>query len=139
MEEQKVKNAMNTTTSIIHVNESIDYGIMLMERNNFTHLLVEDDNTICGIVSKSDILTRLKSVAYTTGGRTYNQKFLKGLKIWECMSSSPDCVKENDDLSTAAQLMIEKKHHVLPVLNDSGKISGTISSLDVLKNIFITI
>ena len=136
METQLVKDSMNTTVSVVHVNDNVDHAISIMEKNKYTHLMVEDDNAICGIISKTDILARLKYVAYDTGGRTYNEKFLKGLKIWECMTNSPDCVNENDSLETAAQMMVEKNHHVLPVLNDTGKISGIISTLDVVRSVF---
>ena len=138
MEKEKVSNWMNTKISVVHVNDNIDHAIKLMEQNKFTHLMVEDDNAICGIISKSDIVARLKSVAYTTSGKTYNEKFLKGLKVWECMSNSPDCVNEEDNLEAAAKMMIEKNHHALPVLNADGKITGLISTLDIVKSVYMT-
>ena len=133
---QLVKNSMNTEVSIVDVNDSVAHAIELMDKNQLTHLLVEDDNAICGIISKTDILLRLKHMAYTTAGRTYNEKFLKGMKVWECMSNSPDCVNENEPLESAAKIMIDKNHHVLPVLSDNGKICGLISTMDLVKSVF---
>ncbi|NNE26179.1 MAG: CBS domain-containing protein [Saprospiraceae bacterium] len=136
MEVQLVKDSMNKNVGVVYVDDTIDLAISKMEQNAFSHLMVEDANTICGIISKTDILARLKSITYSTGGRSYNEKLLKGMKVWECMTPSPDCVNINDTLEVAAAAMLETNHNVLPVLDDSGKICGIISTLDLVRSVY---
>jgi len=95
----------------------------VMTRANCGSVLVIDtSNTLLGIVTERDLMTRL--VAKSLDPAT--------ITVAEIMTRGPLCVVPETKVADAVLIMIERGFRHLPVVTDSNKILGVFSVRDAL-------
>lgn len=115
-----ISNFMTPNTKSIQPDASVKDACKIMYESHIPSLLVQDSEDIIGIVTYEDIAIAL--VIYENKPET---------KIKEIMSSPVISVKSDSSILDAIELMLAKKIHELPVIDD-GKIKGIISSTDTI-------
>ena len=109
---RKIKSIQSTV--------SVAEAAKTMYENHIPSLLVKENEKTTGIISYADIAIALA---------VYGKK--RESKIRDVMSSPVVSVKSNHSILNAIELMLEKKIHELPVIDDE-KIQGLISASDLM-------
>ncbi|CAI1492995.1 Inosine-5'-monophosphate dehydrogenase [Thermococcus nautili] len=99
----------------ISPDETIDYALFLMEKNDIDGLPVVEDGKVVGVISKKDIAVKL------------------GKLVREVMTGEPITVPESVTAEEALNLMFEHRIDRLPVVNSEGKLVGIITMSDLAR------
>jgi len=112
---------------------SVMKATKLMKENAIRRLPVVDDHGVLqGIVTDRDIKAASPSQA-TTLEIHEMYYLLSELKLKSIMTKNPVSVKATDTVERAALLMTEKRIGGLPVVDDTDKVVGIISDMDVFQ------
>lgn len=109
--------------------------------------VVDDDGTVCGIVSEGDLVRKefapelpdelciLGAVIYYSGLREYQDAFRKiaAISAEQLMTKKLISVKPDDDVSKVAKILYEKHIKRVPVLDDEKHLLGIVSRRDIVK------
>ena len=115
-----INNFMTRNIKSIQSNTSVKDASKIMYESHIPSLVVQDSEDIIGIVTYEDISIAL--AIYENKPET---------EIKEIMSSPVISVKSDASILDAVELMLAKKIHKLPVIDD-GKIKGIVSSTDLI-------
>ncbi|WP_048150975.1 IMP dehydrogenase [Palaeococcus ferrophilus] len=99
----------------ISPDETLDYALFLMERNDIDGLPVVEDGKLVGIITKKDIAVK------------------EGQKVREAMTGELITVPENVEVEEALSIMFENKIDRLPVVDSEGRLVGLITMSDLTK------
>ncbi|AIU68994.1 inosine-5-monophosphate dehydrogenase [Thermococcus eurythermalis] len=99
----------------ISPDETVDYALFLMEKNDIDGLPVVEDGKVVGVISKKDIAVR------------------QGKLVREVMTGEPITVPESVTAAEALNLMFEHRIDRLPVVNSEGRLVGIITMSDLAR------
>ncbi|WP_297514569.1 IMP dehydrogenase [Thermococcus sp.] len=99
----------------ISPDETIDYALFLMEKNDIDGLPVVEDGRVVGVISKKDIAVK------------------PGKLVRDVMTGEPITVPESVTAEEALNLMFEHRIDRLPVVNSEGKLVGIITMSDLAR------
>ncbi|WP_457750502.1 IMP dehydrogenase [Thermococcus sp.] len=99
----------------ISPDETVDYALFLMEKNDIDGLPVVEDGKVVGVVSKKDIAVK------------------HGKLVREIMTREPITVPESVTAEEVLNLMFEHRIDRLPVVNPEGKLVGIITMSDLAR------
>jgi CBS domain-containing protein/ribosome-associated translation inhibitor RaiA len=85
-------------------------------------LPVTSDSKVMGIISRMDIVKAMRDL-----------KELKNTKLEKIMTPSPHCIREDDDILEARNLMKSLDERSIPVVDDSGRLTGVIGHNDLVE------
>jgi len=124
MSERTVFQSMSQRHVInVGPNATIYEAACVMTRVNFGSVLVIDSaNTLLGILTERDLMTRVIAKAVDPAQTT----------VSEVMTRSPYCVAPEMKVADAVLIMIERGFRNLPIVTDGGKILGVFSVRDAL-------
>jgi CBS domain-containing protein len=145
-----VKDVMSKNVITISPEESISNAIDKMAKNNISGLIVVEDEKVVGVISESDVLKIFKSEfpelklssnislsifsLIKSGIKIIREiKKIGKLKVKDLMSKKVFFVKPEDTILEAARIMSKKDVRRLPVIDESGKLVGIISRIDILR------
>ncbi len=108
--------------------------------------VVDQDGTLVGIVTETDLVEQDKSlhiptvvsifdwVIYLESGKKFEKELKKmtGQTVGDIYSTEVDTVAPTAPISEVADLMSTKKIHALPVV-DGGKVVGIIARIDLIR------
>ena len=118
------KDIMTTQVICIHKDTPVFEAIKLMIENNITGIpVIEDDNTLIGIISEQDVL-RLYN--------TYEKE--KDRKVNDFMTQPAIHFDQNEYVIDICHCLMDNSIRRVPVTSN-GKVVGVISRTDILKNI----
>ena len=112
------------SASIFCVTEetSIEQAVSEMNRQRIGSVVVKKGNSVCGIFTERDILTRV-----VAAGRDP-----KATQVRDVMTESFQFISPDTSVEDAMQMMTNKRVRHLPVLDD-GQLRGMISIGDVTR------
>lgn len=110
--------------------------------------VIDDSGKLVGILCQSDLVAQQKSIPIpsvftlldsfiplTSLKRIDKEvKKIAALKVEQAMTPDPVTVGPETDIEDVARLMVDKKYHTLPVI-ENGKIVGIVGKEDVLKTL----
>jgi acetoin utilization protein AcuB len=103
-----------------------------MEQHGIRHLpVVEEDETLIGIITDRDVRSALPSVL-TTDKAAAEQR-AAGLLVKECMTRNPFTISPENTLEDALLLIHKKGFGALPVVDQQGKLKGIITTRDLIR------
>lgn len=107
-------------------------ALKILKEGNFRRLPVVEGPHLVGITTRKDLKDAMPSKATTLSVWELNY-LLSKLTVAEMMARPVVTAAEGEYMEDAALRMQE--HHVggLPVLNDAGRLSGIITTMDVLR------
>ncbi|MFC4425317.1 CBS domain-containing protein [Deinococcus navajonensis] len=107
-------------------------ALKILKEGNFRRLPVVEGQQLVGITTRKDLKDAMPSKATTLSVWELNY-LLSKLTVAEMMARPVVTAAEGEYMEDAALRMQE--HHVggLPVLNDAGRLSGIITTMDVLR------
>jgi CBS domain-containing protein len=132
-----VKDYMSRKVVTCRKNDTVKYALNLMNQNDISRLIVtnESGNPV-GIISTNTFLTHSD---YFSNGKTRSRDYLlpiddnKDVKVSELLSEDLLTIDANDDLATAANLMIKNKVSGIPVISKNKELIGVITKFDIVR------
>ncbi len=122
--------------SFVGVDLGLNQILKKFETSGLSHLLVSDENNqLMGIISKADLVSRLDFLTKNSSGKTYSALSRQGISAADIMTEKPICIKPDDDVAYAVELLLQKKFHALPVVKDNRPI-GIVTFYDLLKGYY---
>jgi CBS domain-containing protein len=129
----EVREVASKNIVAVSVDATIREAAQLMVRHGFRRLpVVSPDNSIKGMITAKDIVSFFgshKAFEIVTSG---NIEEALETPVYELMTPGVLTVKETDDISTAASLMMEYGVSGLIVVDEAGKATGIVTERDVL-------
>jgi acetoin utilization protein AcuB len=124
------------TSKVITINRDagLDEARKRMEDNNIRHLpVVEEDNTLIGIITDRDIRSALPSVFSTCLNNPEEMQRIAGLKVGDVMTKDPITISPMNTLEDALMMMHKMRKGAFPVVDQHGKLTGIISTRDLIR------
>ena len=132
-----VKDFMSKKVVTCRKSDSIKLALSLMNKNEVSRLVVTDeDGCPIGLITTNTLLLHSD---YFTKGKTRSRDYLlpieggEKLKVKDLLTDKLITIAEEDDLATAASLMIKNKISGIPVTNSKKNLIGVVSKTDVVK------
>jgi len=145
----KVKDIMTTELITVSPQTEITSAAKILLEKRINGLpVIDDSGKLVGILCQSDLVAQQKSIpipsVYTlldsfiplTSLKRIDKEVQKiaALKVEQAMTPDPVTVGPETDIEDVARLMVDKKYHTLPVVEDD-KIVGIVGKEDVLKTL----
>jgi len=106
----------------------------LMHVNDIRHLpVVENDNTLVGIVTDRDIRSALPYSFFKKSLDETETEKISELRVKDIMSDKPISVSPTYTIQDALIVIQDSKVGALPVVDEDGKVTGIISVRDLLR------
>ena len=132
-----VKNFMNDKVVTCRKTDSLKFALNLMNKNKVSRLVVTDENGYpIGLITTNTFLSHSD---YFTRGKTRSKDYLlpidggEKLRVSDLLNNELITISDEEDLATAASLMIKKKIGGVPVVDSKKNLIGIISKTDVVK------
>ncbi|MFZ5634470.1 MAG: HPP family protein [Bacillota bacterium] len=162
-DQDRVKDYMIPFSDYPSVNQNmtIKEAVNLMDRmakeKGYRWLVVlDDDDNIAGFLTLRNVFEAISNLAPKAGGWlgifTYNRpgmfywggiQLIKDTPLKKCIRPLVDVfVQETDPPSKAAELILNRRITIVPVINDLGKVVGIVRPVDLLpfiKKLFETV
>jgi len=105
-----------------------------MVQHNIRHLpVVEDDNTLIGIVTDRDIRSALPYELFKKDDFEKEKEKISELKVKDIMTKDPFAISPLHTIQDALLLVQEKRVGAFPVVDEQGKLRGILSVRDLLR------
>ena len=124
MMNELVHTIMTRNPVSINAKDSLADAVRIIASKKLHHLPVIDNDQLVGLISSYEISEHL--------GRVTDPE---NVKIEDVMQKRIVNIESTDKVGTAAELLLDRRFHALPVVDD-GKLVGIITSYDVLRDEF---
>ena len=129
-----IDKSMTSKVITISRDAGLDEARKRMEDNNIRHLpVVEEDNTLIGIITDRDIRSALPSVFSTCLNNPEEMQRIVGLKVGDVMTKDPITISPMNTLEDALMMMHKMHKGAFPVVDNEGKLTGIISTRDLIR------
>jgi CBS domain-containing protein len=128
----QVRDAMTVGVFTVGPDAPVSLVVDLMIDHQIRHVpVVNDDGELIGLVSERDVL---RSASAADAGMPMSERadLLSQITATDIMTSQVETVEVDDDLASAAALMLENKFGCLPVLEE-GVLTGIITEADFVR------
>lgn len=132
-----VEHCMNTRVVWCTEEESVENMLHLMQQKNTDYLLVENDQQLIGILSRSDLAAAVSPYlrpAFATYRRPQDDASLQ-IRIKWFMSRPVQTVPEGTPLYRAMEKMMRSRIRALPVINFQGTVIGMVTVFDIFSRL----
>ncbi|MGD8332043.1 MAG: CBS and ACT domain-containing protein [Desulfobacterales bacterium] len=127
-----VKNWMSKNVVTIDVNDSMQDAMRLLKKHDIRMLPVMKKGKLVGIVTDRDLKKASASDATTLDVHELLYLLTK-IKVKDIMTKDPVTVQPDYTVEETAQLLLENKISGAPVVDQKGKVIGTITQTDIFK------
>lgn len=127
-----VRNWMRNQLVTVNVNDSVSDAVALLKKHQIRMLPVMDKGKLVGVVTDRDLKRVSASDAIPIEIHELAYK-LSQLNIKEVMSKPPITVPLDYTVEEAAEVLWEHKISGVPVVDQEGKLAGTITQSDLFS------
>lgn len=142
------KEIMTTDVCSVSSDTSIEDLAKLFDKTRYNALpVVDESGGLQGIVSQNDLVERDKPlhiptvisifdwVLYLESEKNFKEdvKRMAARTVGEIMSEPRATCSLDTSVSEIAEMMSEKKAHLVPVVDDSDKVLGVVARLDIIR------
>ena len=132
----KVQDYMTRKIFTCRRSDSLRFALNMLNHNRISRLVVTDnDGAAVGMITTNTFLTN-SSYFTEKDPKTHNYMLPSDAgetTVGDLVSEELVAVHACDDLSVAAQKMTKNHINGIPVIEDSGRLIGIISSLDIIR------
>lgn len=132
-----VKDYMSRGAVTCRKSDSLNFALNVMNSNEISRLVVTDENGIpLGLITTNTLLTHSD---YFSKGKTRSRDYLlpmgkgKDLTVSDLINNELLTISQEEDLATAASLMVKNKIGGIPVTDIKKNLVGVISKFDVVR------
>lgn len=141
---QCVEEIMTTNPVTLSADQTLNAAMETLQEYRLRHLPVVDEmGTLIGILTDRDILRNLPwSTRHT---KKVSDKFREDLfdmedlhlpnpvRVRDSMTAKPITIQSDCTVMEAARILLRKKIGAIPVIGDSGRLLGIITTVDLLR------
>jgi acetoin utilization protein AcuB len=127
-----VKNWMSKEVVTIDANESMQEAIKRLRENDIMMLPVMKKGKLVGVITDRDVKRASASDATTLEVHELLY-LLSKIKVNDIMSKDPVTVPPDFTIEETAEILLRNKISGTPVVDDAGKVVGTITQTDIFK------
>lgn len=131
MQSSRVEDWMSTPALTVEPTATLSAAQRLMTGHGVRRLPVVDDGRLVGIVSQGDLREAQPSMATTLSVFEW-RALLDKVPVSECMTADPICVRPDEPVQHAAQLMLTARVSGLPVVAGDSVV-GVITESDLFR------
>jgi acetoin utilization protein AcuB len=124
-----VSTIMTTKLHAVAPSDPLTLVKDLFEKHSFHHIPVVRYKELVGIVSKSDFLLIKHSPLEEA---PMEDEFFAKHRVEEIMVTRMAKIEPEDQIGTAAEVLLSNKFHAVPVVKD-GELVGLVTSFDIIK------
>jgi len=117
------QDVMTKNPTTCEMQSPVVEAAQLMEREGVGSIPVCENGRLAGILTDRDIAVRV-----VAGGRDPKQT-----PIQEVMTRDPECVKADDSIDRALEVMESRQVRRIPVIDGGGKLVGIIAQADIAR------
>jgi len=127
----KVEKYMSTDVITANLRDGLRQTFYRMRERSIRHMPVTDGENLVGIISDRD----LRRPGWVDDEENVAHYYLldNEHKVEETMTRDPRVVAPDDDIQRAVGILLETKFGALPVVDETGKLVGMISAMDMLR------
>ncbi|TYO95676.1 CBS domain protein [Geothermobacter ehrlichii] len=125
-----------------------DLAKMFVELNKNALPVVDDDGVLVGLVSQNDLIEQDKplhiptvislfdAVIYLEGEKRFREQVerMTARTVEEICRKDPVTCRESTPVAEVAQLMVDHAAHLVPVVDDEGRVVGVVARLDIIRS-----
>lgn len=104
----------------------------LINKKKIRHVPVVENGHVVGMISRTDI-NRLTFSSLFEGQEGADEAVLTMLSISQVMTHKPRVIQETQTIREVAEIFADEEFHALPVVNEEGKITGIVTTTDLIK------
>lgn len=140
---------MDRNPAFVTADDDVEKAINLMRDRELPGLpVVDEESRVIGIVTDSDLVIRdeqadlhlphflnlMGGVIFLEPMKHFEERLGKAFatKVSDLMTADPITVGPDDPVERAARLIASKQHNRLPVVDESGRLAGVVTRVDVL-------
>ena len=127
-----IESLMTKKVATIGMDDTVKTVSEIFSKVNFHHLLVIEDDSLCGVISDRDLLKTTSPFLNTPNEQTRDLAILKK-RAHQIMTRKVITITKDADVEQAVNLMLEKNISCLPVVSPSGAIEGIITWKDIIR------
>jgi len=129
----RIEDIMSREVVTATMDDDLQHVRNLFTRFRFRHIPVVDDNgELVGIISDRDVLANVSPFAGTINERAADANSLKR-KAHQIMTRQPETAEPGEKAERAALVMLRQRISSLPVVEQSGRLVGIVTTRDVLR------
>lgn len=127
-----ITNIMSSQIVTVEMDDKLEVVKDIFDHTQFHHLLVIDNNKLCGIISDRDLL---KALSPNIGTLAESSNDLSSLnkRTHQIMTRNPVVIHDNANVNEAIILFNKHKLSCFPVINQKQNPVGILSWRDVFK------
>jgi CBS domain-containing protein len=127
-----VSSIMTSQVISLDINTPLREVVNTMKQYKFRHIPVSKSGELAGIISKSDI-NRLTFSSMFEGQAEADEAVLELLSLEQVMTANPRTVHADAPIKELAEIFSKEEFHALPVINETGKLVGIVTTTDVIR------
>ena len=128
----KLSSIMTKDVVTVGMDTSLRTICRMFDEKKFHHLLVVEDDELCGVISDRDLFKALSPFLNTAAEQNRDLTTLRK-RSHQIMSRKPITVTEDADVDDTARLMMRESISCLPVTSSEGRIKGIVTRTDLLR------
>jgi len=106
------------------------------KENRIHHVpVVNEDEEVVGVVSKSDFLYLLRGFTENDVDVFVREAKLRSFKVHEIMAKEIEVLAETADVRSAVSLLAQNRFRSIPVVDKNNKLVGLVTPVDILMHI----
>lgn len=128
-----VSTIMSTDLKTVEPDDPVSMVDQIFQEHRIHHIpVVNKDNHIVGVISKSDFLYLLRGFTENETDRFRKQAMLRGFKSHEIMTKDPVTILTTDSIKKAVAMLAENRFRALPVIDDEDLLKGIVTTHDIV-------
>lgn len=133
---KQIVSVMTQEPVLVKENDTLEQLIEIINLHNISHLLViDEEGKLMGVISKEDVLTRVRSLLKSSSGQSYSGFALASIKAKDIMTSDVVASFIDDDLDYVIEILLQKEFHCVPIVDRETKSPlGIITLFDIVKS-----
>jgi len=132
----RVRDLMTSNVLVVGPDDPVTKIRDLMADRHIRHVPVVDGEDLVGVVSDRDLLARALG-SDTDLPLSLQAELFDADKVRDVMTWDVETIDVDDDVTTAAQVMLDNKYGCLPVLEE-GKLAGILTEADFVRFVAVS-
>jgi acetoin utilization protein AcuB len=130
---KSIKSIMSTDLKTAKGTDPVALVDNYFKENRIHHVpVVDDENEVVGMVSKSDFLYLLRGFTENDIDIFVREAKLRSFKVHEIMAKDVEVLPESADIRAAVSLLAQNRFRSVPVVDENNKLAGLVTPIDIL-------
>lgn len=127
---------MHKEFEVVEPLDSLRYVASLFETRSVSHVLIQENGVLLGIISDRDVLRAIHPNTFSDIASNVELRVLNKTAN-QIMTAKPICIAIESAIISAGEIMLDNNISALPVMNDKGRVVGLVT-LKGIVNYFVS-